>query len=33
MAKTKPNNDRLLSENPNAAIMAKVPTNDTGPCQ
>ena len=30
MASTRPNNDRLLSENPNAAITAKVPTNDTG---
>src|ERR1700757_4399639 len=30
IASTKPNNDRLLSENPNAAITAKVPTNDTG---
>jgi hypothetical protein len=30
MARTKPNSDRLLSENPNAAMKKNVPMSDTG---
>src|SRR5262249_41589053 len=30
IASTKPNNERLLMENPNASIAANVPTSDTG---
>src|SRR5919108_4795767 len=30
IAKTNPNRDRLLSENPSAAMMPKVPMSDTG---
>src|SRR5271165_4407113 len=30
MASTNPNNDRLVSEKPNTAITANVPTSDTG---
>ncbi len=30
MASTRPNSDRLLSENPNIAMKKKVPTSDTG---
>src|SRR5260370_33383277 len=30
MARTKPNSDRLLSENPNIAMKKKVPISDTG---
>ena len=30
MASTSPNSDRLLSENPNAAMKKKVPISDTG---
>ena len=30
IASTRPNSDRVLSEKPNAAITAKVPTSETG---
>src|SRR5947207_15221250 len=30
MASTRPNNDKLLMENPKASITAHVPTSDTG---